>query len=270
VSSADDAPDMPYAPIASLGTILSVWAHPDDETYLAGGVMAAARDLGQRVVCVSATAGELGTADPIAWPPDRLARVRTWEASAAMAVLGIGEHHVLGFPDGGLASCEADGIAATRRLIADVDPDTILTFGPEGMTFHPDHIAVHRWVTRAWSQAGRRQRLLYATSTHDHLDRFGELYERWNVYMTDARPVGVRHEGLAVSVALRDAELDRKLVALRAMATQTGDVTAVLDPHLYAEMVAEEAFVEAPIDADGQRPGPSSNDVIVALIPAAS
>ena len=31
----------------SLGTILSVWAHPDDETYLAGGVMAAASDRGR-------------------------------------------------------------------------------------------------------------------------------------------------------------------------------------------------------------------------------
>ncbi|OOL28439.1 GlcNAc-PI de-N-acetylase, partial [Rhodococcus rhodochrous] len=38
------------------GTILSIWAHPDDETYLAAGVMAAARDDGRRVVCASATA----------------------------------------------------------------------------------------------------------------------------------------------------------------------------------------------------------------------
>jgi LmbE family N-acetylglucosaminyl deacetylase len=37
------------------GTILSIWAHPDDETYLAGGVMAAASANGQRVVCVTAT-----------------------------------------------------------------------------------------------------------------------------------------------------------------------------------------------------------------------
>ena len=42
--------------IAELGTILSIWAHPDDETYLAGGLMASARDGGQRVVCASATA----------------------------------------------------------------------------------------------------------------------------------------------------------------------------------------------------------------------
>src|SRR3546814_10600343 len=36
--------------VAALGTILSIWAHPDDEPYLAGATMAAARALGQRVV----------------------------------------------------------------------------------------------------------------------------------------------------------------------------------------------------------------------------
>jgi LmbE family N-acetylglucosaminyl deacetylase len=50
--------------IAELGTILSVRAHPGDEPYLAAGVMAAAADRGQRVVCVSTTAGEHGTYDP--------------------------------------------------------------------------------------------------------------------------------------------------------------------------------------------------------------
>ena len=62
--------------VADLGTILSVWAHPDDETFLAAGHMAATADAGARVVCVSATAGERGTDDPGRWPPDRLAQVR--------------------------------------------------------------------------------------------------------------------------------------------------------------------------------------------------
>ena len=46
--------------IASLGTLLGIWAHPDDETLLTAGLMAACRDSGQRVVCVSATRGERG------------------------------------------------------------------------------------------------------------------------------------------------------------------------------------------------------------------
>lgn len=230
---------------SSLGTIVSLWAHPDDETYLAAGVMAAARDLGQRVVCAVATAGELGTDDPVTWPPHRLGRVRRWEAAAAMAVLGVEEHHVLGLPDGSLPDHEDDGIAWAGRVLDEVRPDTVLTFGPDGMTYHPDHIAVHRWVTRAWRDRGCSSRLLYAVMTAEHLDVFAEDYEEWNVYMSDERPTGVPAAELALDLNLDGIDLDRKIAALRAMPTQTGDLVAALDPAKFAAIVAQESFVEA-------------------------
>ena len=232
--------------IAALGTILSVWAHPDDETYLAGGVMAAARSAGQRVVCVSATAGELGTSDPERWPPDRLARVRGWEAAAAMAVLGVDEHRFLGLPDGGLVDHEDDGPALIGELIDEVRPDTILTFGPDGTTYHPDHIAVHRWVTAAWEERGRDAALLYSASTEEHLAEFRDLYEEWGVYMTDERPTGVRAEDLAVHLWLEGVDLDQKLSALRAMGTQTSAIMQAVDEDLFSSEVREEAFAAAP------------------------
>jgi LmbE family N-acetylglucosaminyl deacetylase len=231
--------------VADLGAILAVWAHPDDETYLAGGIMAAARDRGQRVVCATATAGEHGTDDPDTWPPARLGRIRRWEAAAAMAVLGVDEHQVLGLPDGRLPDHHLDGLAWVGRLLDVVAPDTILTFGPEGMTYHADHIAVHRWVAEAWHRRGRRGRLLYATTTVDHVAEFGALYEQWNMYMTDERPTGVDAEELAVHVRLDGSALDRKLTALRAMATQTSGVIAAVDAATYAEQIREEWFVDA-------------------------
>jgi LmbE family N-acetylglucosaminyl deacetylase len=240
---------------AALGTILSVWAHPDDETYLAAGVMAAATDRGQRVVCVSATVGEHGTTDPDTWPPARLGRVRGWEAAAAMAVLGVTEHRLLGLPDGALAHHDDQGCAMVGRLLDEIRPDTILTFGPDGMTFHPDHIAVHRWVTHAWHQRGRPSRLLYSTPTAEHLARFGDLYEQWDMYMTDQRPSGVPAHQVALHERLDGPELDRKLTALAAMATQTRDLTAKLDPATYAAQVAEEAFIDVAPRA-GPGPGP--------------
>ncbi len=233
------------ATTSRLGTILSIWAHPDDETYLAAGIMAAARDAGRRVVCASASAGEHGTADPRSWPPERLGRVRRWEAAAAMAVLGVEEHHVLGLPDGALTDHDDAGLSWAGRLLDDLRPDTILTFGADGMTYHPDHNAVHRWVTRAWRDRGGRSRLLYATPTVEHLDRFRDLYEEWGMYMSDERPTGIPEEQLAVHVRLQGPELDRKLTALRAIATQTGDLVARIDPAIYAAQIAEEAFVDA-------------------------
>ena len=64
-----------------------------------------------------------------------------------MAVLGVDDHRFLGLPDGALDRHEDRGRALVGQLIDAVRPDTILTFGPDGITFHPDHIAVHRWVT---------------------------------------------------------------------------------------------------------------------------
>src|SRR5689334_4399649 len=129
--------------VAELGTIVGIWAHPDDEAYLSGGLMALARDNGQRVVCVTATRGELGTPDPAAWPPDRLAAERTRELANCLAVLGVGEHHWLGYGDGECAGVDPDAAAARLGdLIGDVRPDTVLTFGPDGITGHPDHCTV--------------------------------------------------------------------------------------------------------------------------------
>src|SRR4029079_5500641 len=86
--------------VAELGTILGIWAHPDDEAYLSAGLMALACDNGQRVVCVTATRGESGTPDPVAWPPDRLAAERTREMARCLDVLGVREHHWLPYRDG--------------------------------------------------------------------------------------------------------------------------------------------------------------------------
>jgi LmbE family N-acetylglucosaminyl deacetylase len=238
--------------IRRLGTILSIWAHPDDESYLAAGLMAAARDQGQRVVCVSATAGERGTADTTTWPPERLGHRRRQEAAAAMAILGVAEHRVLGLPDGALEQYEDEGRLAVAGLFDEVDPDTVLTFGADGMTFHPDHVAVHRWVTEAWHARERRARLLYATWSAAHLAEFGAMYEAWNVYMSDERPAGTEAGDMALHLQLDGVGLDRKLAALRAHATQTDELIAAIGPDTFLRLIAEEAFIGARSD----RPAP--------------
>jgi LmbE family N-acetylglucosaminyl deacetylase len=160
-------------------------------------------------------------------------------------VLGVVDHRVLGLPDGTLADHDEHGLAMIGRLLDEVRPDTKLTFGSDGVTFHPDHITVHRWVTEAWQQRRRRGRVLYATATVEHLSRFAEHYEQWGVYITDQRPSGLPSDELAVHLVLDGPQLDRKLTALKALASQTGDLLAKLDPVIYARQVAEEAFVDA-------------------------
>ncbi|MCC5953807.1 MAG: PIG-L family deacetylase [Acidimicrobiia bacterium] len=230
-----------------LGTILAVWAHPDDETFLAGGIMADAVANGQRVVCVAATAGERGTDDPVEWPPERLGRVRRWEARAAMAVLGVADHRWLGLPDGHLADLDPDGpIESIAWLIDDVGPDTILTFGPDGMTFHPDHRTISTWVTEAWRRRGAPGRLLHAAMSTSQLDEWAERYEAWGVFMTDERPTGVPDAELAVDHRLSPTTLDQKMAALLAMHSQTAPALAVLGAGDFRHENAFERFVACP------------------------
>ena len=207
--------------------------------------MAAARDHGQRVVCATATAGERGTDDPVRWPPDRLGDVRRWEAAAAMAVLGVTEHHVGGLPDGALDDHDPEGTAWVGSLLDAVRPDTILTFGADGMTFHPDHIAVHRWVRDTWRARGCPGRLLLAVATSEHLARLGDRYFELGLSMTGESPAGTPREDLALHTRLTGRALDRKLAALRAMTTQTGDLIAAAGLDTYRVLIDEEAFVDA-------------------------
>jgi LmbE family N-acetylglucosaminyl deacetylase len=230
--------------VEELGTILSIWAHPDDETYLAGGIMAAAVARGQHVICVCATAGEHGTDDPTRWPPQRLGRIRRFEAAAAMAVLGVTEHQFLDLPDGGLAALDpGPPVERLASLLAEVRPDTILTFGPDGATFHPDHQAVSGWAGLAWQSAGRPGRLLHAAITDEFLAEFGKDYDEWGVYMTDERPVGVPMSELAVRVQLDEQLLDQKIAALSAMHTQIAPSLALLGADRFRVLNQQECYV---------------------------
>ncbi len=135
--------------IKQLGTILCVGAHPDDETWIAGGLLAAAAANRQRVVVITATKGELGLASDDYALSD-MADIRAGELDAALQILGVGEHAWLGCNDGACAGENCDQMAA--RLAAHVNhikPDSLLTFGPEGLTGHADHTAVSQWCSQA-------------------------------------------------------------------------------------------------------------------------
>jgi LmbE family N-acetylglucosaminyl deacetylase len=231
---------------AALGRVLAVWAHPDDETYLAGGLLALAADAGERPVVVTATDGEGGFGDDRAWPPARARHVRRCEARAAMAILGVVDHRGWELPDGGCQ--DVDPALPVSRLVAiidDVRPDTVLTFGPDGITGHPDHKAVSAWVTAAVRQVVRRPRLLYAAVEDGHHRRWASAESQLGVMIDGERPVVADPARLAVHLRLDGLLLDRKVAALRAMATQTAPILAILGEAAYADWVSTEAFVDA-------------------------
>lgn len=227
--------------VDEMGTIFGVWAHPDDEAYLAGGIMAMAVVAGRRVACMTATRGEAGeSADPRRWPPEQLGTIREAELASTLALLGVTEHEWLDLPDGGLAEVEAHG--AVERVVAALErvrPDTVLTFGPDGMTGHPDHRTVSAWTAEAFDAAAPAgARLLVATKTPEWIEAFADLHD--GIFPPGTPPCTPRSEALVVT--LDDAVLERKVAALEAQASQISGAVEAFGRDRFAEWVREEAF----------------------------
>ena len=121
--------------------IVAVFAHPDDERVVAPLLSRLARQ-GRTTHLVIATDGSQGVRDFAHVPAGpALAAARAKEARCAADRLGVRQLHMLGLPDGGLASFEVLG-KLRSALVAIIDsarPAAIITFGPEGGTGHPDH-----------------------------------------------------------------------------------------------------------------------------------
>ncbi|HVL32317.1 MAG TPA: PIG-L family deacetylase [Actinomycetota bacterium] len=198
--------------VREYGTMLGVWAHPDDETYLSAGLMAAAADAGSRVVCVTATRGEEGSQDLDRWPREKMGQVREIELLRCLEVLGVREHQWLDYHDGRCAGVPfEEAVAKILAVFEDVQPDSVFTFGPDGMTGHDDHKAISAWTTRAFERAAKPgARLFYATTTPEWAERYVPTFQRFNVFGPGTPPQTPRAE-LAVHYELPDDVMDRKL-----------------------------------------------------------
>lgn len=245
--------------VAHLGTTVCVFAHPDDETYLAGGLMAALRRAGRRVVCVTATPGEAG-----AGGSDRraLARTRTAELAACLGVLGVTEHEWLGYADQECSRADPDEAATAVQAVLDrVRPDTVVAFGPDGFTGHPDHRAVAAWTQRAVEACRPRPRLLQPVLTAADLAAGRDLADAYDVY-AEGLPRICRDDELAARLVLAGPLLDRKVAALRAHASQTGGLVGATGIQRYTDWVRVESFADPahPDTSRGRTRTPAARD----------
>lgn len=226
-----------------LGTILGVWAHPDDETYLSAGLMARAIRGGERVVCITATRGEGGSLDEEKWPAEQMARVRTAELERSMQILGVTEHHWLDLPDIDMQTGLPDnGAARIREFVVDVQPDTILTFGPEGMTGHEAHKSVSRWATEALREAGKPgSRVLYACVTPEWAEEFVPVWEPFDVFLPGT-PKVVPREELAIHYELPRDILETKVNAINAHVSQIQTILEAVGDEVWWREMSFEAF----------------------------
>ena len=124
--------------------ILLIFAHPDDESFIAAGLARRCADQGATTALVTATRGDAGR---IGEPPqclrEHLPALRERELRSAADFLGISEVHLLDYRDKHLAEAPAGEIRdALAERIRRFRPHVVITFDPHGMNGHADHVAI--------------------------------------------------------------------------------------------------------------------------------
>ena len=159
------------SPAAHTPTLMTVHAHPDDETIGTGGTMATTVRQGRRLVLVTCTRGEMGEiVVPELDTPDnhrRLGELRAVELENAMTALGVTEWDNLGYHDSDMMGragnfdprCfwQADLDEAIGRMawmVRRFQPDVMTTYNDFGGYGHPDHIRSHLVAVGAFERAG--------------------------------------------------------------------------------------------------------------------
>jgi LmbE family N-acetylglucosaminyl deacetylase len=136
--------------------ILGVFAHPDDETFCAGGTFVKYIAAGAEVMVVSATRGQAGQIRTSRIATRRtLGAVREQELHLACQRLGIQHAVCLDHGDGMLKDLDQEVlITQVAEIIRTFRPDVVITFGPDGGYGHPDHIAISNATTAACMGSG--------------------------------------------------------------------------------------------------------------------
>jgi LmbE family N-acetylglucosaminyl deacetylase len=174
-------------PIARSGQrLVVVIAHPDDESFGCGSLIAQAALAGALVTVVCATRGEAGERrpDPItdSWP---LGLLREAELAQAAIILGVGRVEILDHSDSGFDGAPPHAALVTVSLevladevgtwLSDLEPDVVLTL--DGSDGHRDHVHLRDAVTLAVSRFRRPVRLIHSSLANSKMRARAEVME---------------------------------------------------------------------------------------------
>ncbi len=240
--------------------VLAIVAHPDDESLACGGTLARCADAGAEVRVLSVTRGGAGQGQRDRRRP--LGEIRRQELDDAAAALGIATPILLDHPDGDLRAVRPERL---RDDILDAirhdRPDVVITFGADGLYWHPDHIVVHEQVTGAVTRVGTRPpALFYVTMPAGMMRRVlnaaaaapgapAEL-SFWGL---DPDAFGAHAEPPTLAVDVR-ASAARKLAAIRCHRTQIDRHSpfAWLTEQQATDLVGVEHFHRAAVGFQGR------------------
>ena len=144
--------------------LLACFAHPDDEAFPVGGALASHTRRGVDVRLITTTLGEEGEIrQEGSATRDSLGQIREVELSCAVQALRLSSNDVWGYRDSGMqgwdsnnhpkAFINAGADEVVERLVLEIRrfrPQVLLSFGPDGLYGHPDHIAISDHTTTAF------------------------------------------------------------------------------------------------------------------------
>ncbi len=199
--------------------VLGVFAHPDDEQTVNGLFWRAKDRDGAYTAMITMTAGEAGHQTPEVARQEDLGIVRTAEALKNSFHLGVDEHEVWDYPDGGVPEAsEEELVARVAEVIQRVQPDVVVGFWPaSGATGHKDHMQAGRVTELAIAQVAAEggdyrgpSHLVYTISPTTALEMFGGEQGKLVVanqpdpeYAMSAE-VGKKHDGWRIHASQAD------------------------------------------------------------------
>lgn len=256
--------------------LAAIVAHPDDDAYGVAGLVALHKDDPDfGFVLVHATDGEGGAIwEGSGATPETLGAVRRAEDRRAWITLGRppDRHEWFGYPDGGLPDVPLDELVDRVALILGEErPDVVVTFGPDGITGHPDHVAIGRAATAAFHRfAGDGgpgfRRLVYGAIRQSVIDKWNARrvatgrapYDPTLVYHLRGVPdaeIDIDIDTAAVASLVRAAMLEHR--------TQWNDMNDPAESEVQrTKNVSRETEV---IAWPPERPGTLLNDVFAGL-----
>jgi LmbE family N-acetylglucosaminyl deacetylase len=216
--------------------LMAVFAHPDDEAFGTGGTLARYAAEGCQVHLVTATRGEAGEiSEPGLATNANLPYVREQELRCACDAYGIHPPHFLDYVDGQLTIVhQGQAVGKLVRLIREFRPQVLLTFGPEGIYGHYDHIAVHRWATIAVGLAAD------ASCFPDQLGGSCEPHQVSKLYY---RSLSLKHVASMAEEGMAAVMMDG--VPFPFVGRPEGEITTVIDVGDYARRKLQGMFCHA-------------------------
>ncbi len=221
--------------------IVVLTAHPDDEG-IAAGTMYENHKTGGKTFLICATYGEKGKSH-LARPVSdaALKRIRKAELREAAKVLKVDEVRFLGLPDAGVKERSRELFEKVMRAVTRIKPEYILSFGPDGMSGHLDHIAVGAAARRV----ARKLRIPLAAFTRadtgPHSDERRKFFLDRRKFGKYARTMPEYRKG-DIKVAI-DPAIKRRALRRHVSQFGTGDPFAQLPKKVAAQFMGSEHFI---------------------------